>query len=384
MSANAVKGIFEEAIFLEADERHRFVLQACGGNNNLYSAVASMLEHYQQAQTLFDPLCGFSGENLINQSLGAYRISRQLGSGSMGLIYLAERCDNTFYKQVAIKVIRCHQCSEKAIAHFNTERKILASLNHPNIVRLLDAGATRQGLPFYVMDYIDGVQLNQYCCQQGLNLEQRLSLFCKICSAVQAVHTSQVIHCDLKPQNILIDKCGEPYLIDFGISKCLSGNHGLEQEHQHPMTPAYASPEQIKGLPITVASDIFALGCILYELVTHCRPFSHYENMLSRLEFAICTQTPALPSRVVSGVCRGLDTIVSKAMHKNIQARYTSAEQLRCDIECFLRGGALLANGRKYLQRMGLSLKLPPAAETLMPLGFFFLTLLVMTLFNYK
>ena len=233
----------------------------------------------------------------IGQRAGAYQIVELIGSGGMGEVYRAFRADDQFQKQVAIKLLRPGPASSLLVRRFKNERQVLASFDHPHIARLLDGGATPEGVPYFVMELIEGQPIDAYCRQHNLPITGRLSLFVQVCSAVQYAHQHLIIHRDLKPANILVTSTGVPKLLDFGIAKILDpgGLPGITETtftRFQPLTLEYASPEQIKGEPITTSSDIYSLGVVLYELLTGRRPYG--DACRSTLEQArvICERQP--------------------------------------------------------------------------------------------
>jgi serine/threonine protein kinase len=208
---------------------------------------------------------------LLGSRVGPYRIVMLLGEGGMGAVYLAERDDKQFHKQVAIKVLKRGADGHDALRRFQLEREVLAALDHPSIVRLLDAGVTATGIPCVIMDYVEGVTIDKYCSTAKPSLTERLRLFVEICSAVHYAHQRLVVHCDIKPANILVANDGRPKLLDFGIGKLLRGDEAQVRatgsETAGPLTPDHASPEQLLGLPVTTSTDIYALGLTLYEIL---------------------------------------------------------------------------------------------------------------------
>ena len=210
--------------------------------------------------------------------VGPYRIIREIGRGGMGTVYLAVRDDDQYKKQVAIKLVRRGMDTDFIVDRFRHERQILASLDHPNIARLLDGGTTEDGLPYFVMEYIEGSPINQYCDDRRLSIAERVKLFQTVCSAVQYAHQNLVVHRDIKPSNIIVTPEGVPKLLDFGIAKLLAPDavgqtQAATVTMMRPMTPDYASPEQVRGRAITTAADIYSLGVLLYELLTGRRPY---------------------------------------------------------------------------------------------------------------
>ena len=239
------------------------------------------------------------------ERVGAYVIVRELGRGGMGTVFLAERADGQFEKQVAIKILNRGADTAEILRRFRAERQILARLDHPNIARLLDAGTTDDGLPYFIMDYIVGAPVTRFAVAQKLSTRQRLELFLKICAAVEFAHRNLVVHRDIKPSNILANAEGEPKLLDFGIAKLLAKDEDAAQltaEAQQHLTPICASPEQAKGDPITVATDIYSLGALLYEMLSDQKPhrFSTARPTREELALVVGEQVPPPPSAVAS------------------------------------------------------------------------------------
>jgi eukaryotic-like serine/threonine-protein kinase len=275
--------------------------------------------------------------------VGAYVIVRELGRGGMGTVFLAERADGQFEKQVAIKILNRGADTAEILRRFQAERQILARLDHPNIARLLDAGTTGDGLPYFIMDYIVGAPVTRFAVAQTLSTRQRLELFLKICGAVEFAHRNRVVHRDIKPSNIVANAEGEPKLLDFGIAKLLAKDEDAAQltsEAQQHLTPICASPEQAKGDPITVATDIYSLGALLYEMLSDQKPhrFSTARPTREELALVVGEQVPPPPSAVASNaqtarLLRGdLDAIVLFAMRKEPAMRYATVADLAADI----------------------------------------------------
>ena len=288
------------------------------------------------------------------QRVGAYVIIRELGRGGMGTVFLAERADGQFEKQVAIKILNRGADTAEILRRFQAERQILAKLDHPNIARLLDAGTTDDGLPYFIMDYIVGAPVTRFAVAQRLSTRQRLELFLKICTAVEFAHRNLVVHRDIKPSNILANAEGEPKLLDFGIAKLLAKDEDAAQstsEAQQRLTPICASPEQAKGDPITVATDIYSLGALLYELLSDQKPHRFSTNHPTREELVLVVgeQIPPPPSTVASDaqiarLLRGdLDVIVLFAMRKEPGMRYATVADLADDIRRHLAQKPILA-----------------------------------------
>lgn len=398
--------IIERARALGPLERAAYVRRACGSNETLLSQVLLALGADASHPGFWDEVA--AGENqaeapipsLEGQRLGPYRILRKLGSGGMGDVYLAERADEEYQQQVAIKLVRSGVFSPQVQSRLRTERQILAKLQHPNIARLLDGGRASDGTPYLVMEYIDGEPIDTYCDRRRLSLEDRLQLVRTVCAAVHYAHQNLIVHRDLKPSNILITPDGVPKLLDFGIAKLLDTRHSpqtLAVTHMdyRVLTPAHASPEQVRGDVITTSSDIYVLGVLLYELLTGKRPFQLAGASLSDMERIICDQEAAAPSAAVARTAqespgllaeiaahrstspirlqkqlRGdIDNIVGMSMRKDVERRYSSAEQLATEIDRHLTGQPVLATSdtwhyraRKFVRRHAVAVTASVAA----------------------
>ena len=295
--------------------------------------------------------------------MGPYELLAEIGRGGMGTVHLARRADDEFEQRVAIKLMRPGFASDLDLKRFKGERQIAAVLDHPNIARLLDGGATPEGAPYFVMEHVEGGPLLEYCHERGLSVRERLVLFRQICAAVQYAHQHLVVHRDLKPGNILVTADGEPKLLDFGIAKLLSGGGGTAFAEptatlDRLLTPEYASPEQVRGRPVTTASDIYSLGVILYELLSGEKPYRIDTNDPAELVRLVCERDPERPSTRTAGLSRDLDAIVLKAMRKEPERRYPSAAALSEDIGRFLDGRPVEARrpsaayrARKFVRR---------------------------------
>jgi len=373
-----VKELFASALERNPGERDSFLKQACAGDDALRSEVESLLASYQQGESFLEEspagdLVASRTQSMLGRRIGSYCIIATCGRGGMAEVYLAERADAEYRQRVAIKMVGQGANSEQILLRFRNERQALAGLVHPNIVRLLDGGSTEDGVPYIVMDFVDGLQIDEYCDIYKLTIPERLRLFRAVCEAVQHAHDHLVIHRDLKPSNILITADGVPRLLDFGIAKVLDPqlqyNPALTRTDWRPMTPRYASPEQVRGGPITNSTDIYSLGVLLYELLTgHC-PYAPGHVSSAGLERSVCEQDPEKPSTVISRIDRpasqgtstdmitaetvasrratnsddlrrslrgDLDTIVLKAIHKDSAQRYTSVNEFSEDIQHFL------------------------------------------------
>lgn len=282
-------------------------------------------------------------ELLVGETIANYKIESHIGSGGMGAVYLAKRADGKFEQQVAVKMLRREFNVELLRKHFRRESEIQAKLEHPNIARLLDVGTTADGVPFIVMEYIEGVRVDEFCVEEALSIEGRLKLFSKICQAVSFAHRNLIVHRDLKPSNILVTGSGEPKLLDFGISKLLNSDSlGDSAGELGAMTPEYASPEQIRGEPSSIAADVYSLGVVLYKILTGELPF---EGKAGESPRTPVDGKPVTPSAVLKTkettkpfwknerLVRGdIDSIVLKSLRKDPAQRYQSVEELSADI----------------------------------------------------
>ena len=365
--------IFERAVELPHAEREALLARECGDDADLREAVGSMLDADAKAET-FDAqareLRGRAAADWAdwnatpeNQRVGAWRIVREIGRGGMGLVFLVGRADGQFEQQAALKLIKRGMDSDAVLARFLRERQILARLAHRNIAGLLDGGIAPDGRPYFVMEYVDGVPLLRHCGERHCDLDERLRLFRGVCAAVQFAHRQLVVHADLKPSNVLVDANGEIKLLDFGIAKLLG-----EQEQavsptvtrDRPLTPAYAAPEQLRGEPITTATDVYALGCLLYELLTGQRPFRlHDAPTLDELRHVLDATGPVPPSQLRAADApvppqrlRGdLDTIALKALKREPDRRYATVDAFAEDVHRYLGGMPIAAHRDSRLYR---------------------------------
>ena len=361
--------VFEDALDQEPGAREAFVRESCKGDQRLFEEVASMLASYDQADDVFlNPVIQgvTKADRLEGRQLGPYRLLHRLGQGGMGAVYLAERSDDQFRRRVAVKLVRPTYDDGyddgQLQRRFTNERQLLAVLDHPNIVKLLDAGVTEDRIPYFVMDYVEGQPIDQYCESRGLSIPERLALFREVCAAVHCAHRNLVVHRDLKPSNILVTPDGAPKLLDFGIAKLLrpeygAGAIGLTRTMQL-MTPEFASPEQVTGQPITTSSDVYSLGVLLYRLIAGKHPYEMNTSSAVEVERAICETNPERPSAVATSqtgrkrVSRSdLDNIVLMAMRKEPQRRYPSAEHLSEDIRRYLANQPVTARKDTWLYR---------------------------------
>ncbi|MEL7447868.1 MAG: serine/threonine-protein kinase [Pseudomonadota bacterium] len=360
--------LFHQALDLPEDERASFVAQACGEDAELLSELQAMLAGEKaSANALTGVIAGVAQDaadaslnTRAGQRLGAYRILEKIAQGGMGAVYSAERADDAFQQKVAVKILASGLPGDEAARRFLAERQILASLNHPNIARLLDGGTTPDDLPYLVMEYIEGEDIVTWCNSLRLSLRERLALFCDICAAIQFAHRNLIVHRDVKPSNIMVTADGVPKLLDFGIAKLLdpdkTGAMQLTKANQRMMTPEFASPEQVKGEPMTTATDVYSLGVLLYVMLAGRTPFEISKTGPLELPKAICEQTPTKPSSAIRGdrdaarerkgtpdkivrQLRGdLDTIVLTAIRKQPDRRYATVAALADDVRRHLDG----------------------------------------------
>jgi serine/threonine-protein kinase len=307
-----IEGLFEAALDLPPQERARFMREACAGDIELEREVLALLRAHEVAEGVLEADAAGAAAELLEgrtrlRRVGPYRIVEELGRGGMGVVYTAERDDGQFRRRVAIKVIRSAlggPDTEELHRRFKVERQILASLDHPNIGRLLDGGLTDDGRPYLVMEHVEGVPIDVYCDRKRLRIEDRLRLFCEVAHAVHYAHRNLVVHRDLKPSNIFVTADGVVKLLDFGIAKILDPSSvgetaSLTGSGMRLMTPEYASPEQVRGEPITTATDVYGLGVVLYELLTGRRPFELSSKSAVDWQRVILEVEPVRPSSLV-------------------------------------------------------------------------------------
>src|ERR1044072_2388840 len=310
-SRERVAEIVEAALERAPAERAQFLNTACGNDIALRAEVESLLGFQNQARDFIESpayeiasriLVEQDGELTPGQTLGDYQVLYLLGEGGMGEVYLAT--DKKLERQVAIKVVKHGVGSASVLHHSRKEEKILAGLNHPNIARLYGAEVTTSGLAYFVMEYVDGRRLDQYCREQELSIADRLAIFRKICAAITYAHQNLIVHRDIKPANIRVTADGEPKLLDFGIAKLVDPQVQVADEPtmtvQGVMTPEYASPEQVMGEEVTTASDIYSLGVVLSELLTGQRPYRLKTRSQDEIVRAIKEEEPSRPSTALT------------------------------------------------------------------------------------
>ncbi len=389
-----LQDLFSRAVDLPDNEREAFVTRETGGDTELRNELLELLACDTGRST--GPLTHALGaaidgatrdrrKALVGRVVGNYKLASILGHGGTGTVYLGERADRQYSAQVAVKIVDNAAVHGDLGLRFRAERQILASLNHANIARLLDAGETEDGQPYLVMEYVHGEPVDRYCDRQQLDIRARLQLFLEICNAVQYAHQNLIVHRDLKPANILVTGEGAPKLLDFGIAKLLDTGDAaamlaLTRMNDRLLTPEYASPEQILGRQVTTASDVYALGVVLYELLTGLRPYT-VPSSASQLELerSICISDPQRPStairkamehtpaegestiaaialarsivpdRLHKRLLGDIDAIVMRALRKEPQHRYGSVEQLAADVRRYLSREPVVARQGNWL-----------------------------------
>ena len=392
-----VNQVFLEAIEREAEARTEFLAESCGDDTELIAEVESLIESHESADDSFlvssslnvksqMPGLAATVDEFIGQTIGAYEVRRRIGSGGMGNVYLAVRTSD-YNQRVAIKVIKRGMDSEEILRRFRTEVRVLAAVSkHEHIAALIDAGTTDDGRPYFVMEYVEGEQIDRYCDANRLTIRERLRLFQAVCDAVAFAHQHTVVHRDLKPSNILVSSDGKPKLIDFGIAKLTTPELGAETAlptatEFRVMTPEYASPEQVRGDSVSTVSDVYSLGILLYEMLSGRRPYRIAGRSQREMERIICQEDPPKPSTAVTrkskdGETEGpstaqigeqrhrsgrslkrmlsgdLDNIVLKAIRKEPQRRYSSVEQLSRDIDRFIADKPVTARPIGTIERM--------------------------------
>ncbi|HEV3468013.1 MAG TPA: protein kinase [Pyrinomonadaceae bacterium] len=383
-----IEEIFQAALDLAPGERAAFLERACAGDGGLRAQVEALVGQFDRADSFGESRAVSADESQLfaappvdetdpmeGRRVGAYRLVREIGRGGMGAVYLAERADSAFQRRVAVKLVKRGMDTDFILRRFRNERQILASLNHPNIGRLLDGGSTEDGLPYFVMEYIQGQPVYHYCDERRLTVRARLQLFSQVAAAVAYAHQNLIIHRDIKPSNILVTAAGVPKLLDFGIAKLLNPELAADTSPMTAtamrlMTPEYASPEQVQGLAVTPASDVYSMGVMLYELLSGHRPYRLRHRSPHEVSRVICEDEPERPSVTASSaedilpvgdggpatpealagargatleelrreLAGGVDQIVMKALRKEPQRRYRTAEELREDIARHLEG----------------------------------------------
>ncbi len=370
---NEVDEVFQAALEGPPDEREAVLDRLCGGDDALRREVVSLLEAHDASTDFLRPMAPLPLDEAgapvdvgapadVGATVGAYRLVEPIGHGGMGTVFLAERTDGAFAHRVAVKVMRATLADRDAVRRFQAERQILATLSHPGIVTLIDGGTTPGGQPYLVMEHVEGQPIVQWLRERDASLEARLRLFRQVCSAVHLAHQHGIVHRDLKPANILVTHDGVPKVLDFGVAKLLE-RPGTEATVTSllpgPLTPNYASPEQLRGLGVTTASDVYSLGVLLFELLAGSRPYETTGRPVDEVLKQVLDAPTVRPSAVAARHeadpqaprlpyaarrLRGdLDAIVLKAMHVDPARRYSSAEEVSDDVARWLGGKPVLA-----------------------------------------
>ncbi len=360
-----LKDIFTEAIELAPESRHVYLSQLRINDKTLSDELAELIASEEESEEFLKKPFEInfdlpSVQNYIGARIGNYKITREIGRGGMGAVFEATRQDDEFEQKVAVKLTDNSFLSDEFRRRFNNERQILAALEHPNIVRLFDGGILPNQTPYFVMEYVEGVSLKNYCRENAIDLEEKLDLFLQVCAAVTYAHQKLIVHRDLKPSNILVTENGQVKLLDFGIAKTLD-KAAQTQTANAPHTPAYASPEQIKGESSSTLSDVYSLGIILYELLTEKSPAQIYQTSEFGLPQAICETNPKSPSAEMQKektksknpkpLKGDLDNIVLKALRKEKEQRYASVERFADDIGNYLNGLPVQAHPQSFVYR---------------------------------
>jgi tRNA A-37 threonylcarbamoyl transferase component Bud32 len=382
--ARQIEELFHNAVQRKPSDRAAYLNKACAGDPGLLAELIPLVAAFQDSTDFLERplpetldkafteeqksgLIRAEEEALVGHRMGPWKLVRRIASGGMGTVYLASRDDGQYQRQAAIKLIRPGirfdepQYRRKVIRHFHEEQQLLADLEHPNIAKLLDGGTTEDGLPYLVMDYIEGKPITEYCEQNKLSVHSRLTIVRDVCLALQYAHGKLIAHRDLKPSNILVSPAPHlggapvPRLLDFGIAKILKEETGGPTGASTaiglgPMTLDYASPEQIRGETLTTLSDVYSLGVVIYEVLTGELP---YEMTRYSAERVISGQMPKRPSAVRKGISREVDAIVMKALAKDPERRYQSAAALAEDIDRYLAGLPISAHPPSLLYQAG-------------------------------
>lgn len=395
-----INALLERALERPENERVAWLESVCGDDTDILREVQELLTFDAEqtgglraaVQSVAAELDADDKTRYVGQAVGRFRITAKLADGGMGSVFLAEHTASDFDQQVAIKLLPKHRLDTTAARRFVEERRILAGLDHPNIARMIDGGTLPDGVPYIVMDYVQGDTIDHYCQRQSLGNDAVVDLALKLCDAVQYAHRKLVIHRDIKPSNVLVDQRGEPRLLDFGIAKLLTedvNDPEMTRADQRIMTPMYASPEQIEGQPITTAADVYGLGLLLYRLLTGTMPYQPTGDTPRELAQAILSQPPETPSAAVATGTRDmaagnterrarlqqralrgeLDTILLTALQKSPERRYASVAALAEDLRRFRKGRPILARrdsplyvARKFVARHRLPVGLVTAA----------------------
>ena len=358
-----VKRLFNQVAGLAPEERSKQLDVACADDDELRANVEKLLAGHDSGDTFVHSAVAEAashaldapGQSSVGRVFGAWRLVSLIDRGGMGAVYLAERADGAFEQQAAVKLISAATMSPVALQRFNDERQILARLEHPYIARLIDGGTTEEGEPWLAMEYVNGVRIDEYCDSLGLGIPARLSLFKKVAAGIDYAHRNLVVHRDIKPSNILVTPDGEPKVLDFGVARLFANDGGAVATvtEYRALTPIYASPEALKGEPLTIATDVYSLSVMLYELLVGATPFAAMADDATALHVAICEGDREAPSVAVSRSANSaqrvrelsgdLDNIVLKGLRPEIERRYGSVRELVEDIDRHLRDQPVLA-----------------------------------------
>lgn len=360
-----ISALFHQASELEGKVREQFLAEACGTDSDLRGEVEALLGVPEKAASGIDQVIETAATAYVDllsegEHIGPYRVCGVIGRGGMGQVFLAERADQEFERQVAIKTISWMNATPALIERFRQERQILADLDHPYIAHLLDGGRTEEDVPYLVMEYVAGQNIVEYCNERRLSIRQKLHLFLKICEAVQYAHSKLVIHRDIKPSNILITADGTPKLLDFGIARLLEEDAAVTRANMRFLTPQYASPEQVRGEAASTATDIYGLGLLLYQLLTNCFPYPIEGSSSPEIERLIRDTEPVPPSVAAKSndkhtdiLKADLDNIVLMALRKEAERRYVTVKDMADDVLNFLERRPIRARIPSFGYRAG-------------------------------
>lgn len=394
-----IRQIFDGALERSPQDRAAYLRVVCSRDDEMRREVESLLASHDDSEDFLNTPAADLGRVLANfddrsgefpqiPKVGPYQLERRIGRGGMGSVWLARRIDHEYEKKVAVKMVKRGMDTQEILRRFRLERQVLAGLDHPNIARLIDGGSTPDGLPYLVMEYVEGTPIDQYCESHESSISQRLRLFRDVCAAVQYAHQNLVVHRDIKAGNILVGADGNPKLLDFGIAKLMRSEFSTlgaaeTRPELRPMTLDYASPEQVRGDPITTATDVYSLGVLLYKLLTGKFPYGPDLKSRLALQQAILEKEPLRPSLVIATdaasvipqatqkiqvgeetrakarrrlkhkLSGDVDMIVLKALRKEPLRRYLSVEQFSEDVRRYLEGRPVIARGDTFGYRTG-------------------------------
>ncbi len=356
-----ISDVLSRALDLPETERSRFLTEVGRQQPALRTEILALYDDLPAAEEFLEtpataPVAAAGAE----PHFGAYRVVGELGEGGMGVVYLAERSDGQFTRRVAVKRLGRAAAGADLLRRFRDERQILARLDHPHIARLLDAGVDAAGVPYLVMEHVEGALLTVHCREASLSVPARLALFLKVCAAVQHAHQNLVVHRDIKPSNILVTDAGDPKLLDFGIAKVVSEARAGDATRtvNRALTLDYASPEQLRGDPVTTSSDVYSLGIVLFELLADARPYEVGDRSLAEALHVVCEKTPPAPSQIApeerrSAIAGDLDSIVRKSLEKSPANRYGSVAELVDDLERHRQRLPVRAQPDRWTYRIG-------------------------------